>query len=475
MKIKKNVNPLILLFIMASSLSAQQATVYTTAKNTVLRISKTEELRFTKAVQPLETNICVFVDTTKKFQRFIGIGSALTDASAETFYKLPEKLQNELLTAFYDKNEGIGYTLARTSINSCDFSSDTYNYVADKDVSLKSFNISHDMKYRVPFIQRAIAAAGGNLPLIVSPWSPPAWMKSNNDMLHGGSLLPQYYQTWADYFVKFLKAYQNVGIPVFGMTVQNEPMAKQTWESCIYTAEQERDFLKNYLGPTIERSPFKDKKIIIWDHNRDLIYQRAEVVLEDSIASKYAWGVGFHWYETWTKNNMMFDNVRRVKEAFPDKHLIFTEGCVEKFNPSRLTDWALGERYGNSMINDFNNGTEGWIDWNILLDEKGGPNHVGNYCFAPVIADTKHKTLTYTNIYYYLGQFSKFIHPGAQRVISSTNREHLQATSFVNPNGETVVVVMNNADLSMNYQLFVNNMETSIESLPHSISTIIIK
>lgn len=475
MKIKKSVNPLILLFIMASSLSAQQATVYTTAKNTALRISKTEELRFTKAVQPLETNVCVFVDTTKKFQRFIGIGSALTDASAETFYKLPEKLQNELLTAFYDKKEGIGYTLARTSINSCDFSSDTYNYVADNDVSLKSFNISHDMKYRVPFIQRAIAAAGGNLPLIVSPWSPPAWMKSNNDMLHGGSLLPQYYQTWADYFVKFLKAYQNVGIPVFGMTVQNEPMAKQTWESCIYTAEQERDFLKNYLGPTIEHSPFKDKKIIIWDHNRDLIYQRAEVVLEDTLASKYAWGMGFHWYETWTKSNMMFDNVRRVKEAFPDKHLIFTEGCVEKFTPSRLTDWALGERYGNSLINDFNNGTEGWLDWNILLDEKGGPNHVGNYCFAPVIADTKHKTVIYTNIYYYIGQFSKFIRPGAQRVISSTNREQLQATSFVNPNGETVVVVMNNADLSMNYQLFINNMETSMESLPHSISTIIIK
>lgn len=475
MKIKKSVNPLILLFIMASSLSAQQATVYTTAKNTALRISKTEELRFTKAVQPLETNVCVFVDTTKKFQRFIGIGSALTDASAETFYKLPEKLQNELLTAFYDKKEGIGYTLARTSINSCDFSSDTYNYVADNDVSLKSFNIAHDMKYRVPFIQRAIAAAGGNLPLIVSPWSPPAWMKSNNDMLHGGSLLPQYDQTWADYFVKFLKAYQNVGIPVFGMTVQNEPMAKQTWESCIYTAEQERDFLKNYLGPTIEHSPFKDKKIIIWDHNRDLIYQRAEVVLEDTLASKYAWGMGFHWYETWTKSNMMFDNVRRVKEAFPDKHLIFTEGCVEKFTPSRLTDWALGERYGNSLINDFNNGTEGWLDWNILLDEKGGPNHVGNYCFAPVIADTKHKTVIYTNIYYYIGQFSKFIRPGAQRVISSTNREQLQATSFVNPNGETVVVVMNNADLSMNYQLFINNMETSMESLPHSISTIIIK
>ena len=162
-----------------------------------------------------------------------------------------------------------------------------------------------------------------------------------------------------------------------------------------------------------------DKKLFIWDHNRDLIYQRASTVLEDPGAAKYIWGVGFHWYETWTGAGMALENTRRVAEAFPGKHLLFTEGCYEKFDFNRLNDWSLGERYGYSMINDFNAGTVGWTDWNILLDEKGGPNHVGNFCFAPVHADTRNGTLIYTNSYYYMGHFSKFIHPGAKRIASA--------------------------------------------------------
>lgn len=455
--------------------SPKSAEVYITAKGTDYKLTKTETLTFTDKPQPLETEVSVFVDPAKKFQAMIGIGGALTDASAETFYKLPKAQQKELMTAYYDPQKGIGYTLGRTNIQSCDFSSDTYAYVANNDAALKTFSIAHDLKYRVPFIKEAIKAAGGKLTMFASPWSPPAWMKTNNDALHGGKLKPEYAQSWANMFVKFINAYQKQGIPIWAVTVQNEPMAKQKWESCIFNADDERLFVKNHLGPTLKAKGLANTKIIAWDHNRDMVYQRASTILEDKDAAKYIWGIGYHWYETWTGSSMRFENVKRVNDAFPNTHLLFTEGCIEKFNMDRVNDWALGEKYGYSMINDFNSGTCGWTDWNILLDEKGGPNHVGNYCFAPIIGDTQSGKLIYTNIYYYLGQFSKFVKPGSRRIAASASRDKLSSTAFVNTDGKLVVVVMNSSDDKVPYFLWIKGKAASITSLPHSISTMIIK
>ncbi len=451
-----------------------KAQVFATAKDTTLRLSQTADVSFEDFGQPLETQVCVFVDPTRTFQTFIGIGGALTDASAEVFAKLPEATQNEFLTACYDRTKGIGYNFSRTNIASCDFSSDTYSYVTENDTTLNSFNVLHDEKFRIPFIKKAIAAAGGTLPMFVSPWSPPAWMKDNNDVLHGGKLLSKYAQTWANHYVKFIKTYESMGMPVWGLSVQNEPMAKQKWESCLYTAEDERDFVKKYLGPTLQKNGLGDKKLICWDHNRDLIYQRATTLLSDPEAAKYIWGIGFHWYETWTGSAQQFENLKRVKEAFPDKNLIFTEGCVEKFSLDRVNDWALGERYGNSMVNDFNSGTVAWTDWNVLLDENGGPNHVGNFCFAPVHADTKTGKLIYTNSYYYIGHFSKFIQPGAKRIACSTNRDKLQSTAFLNPDGKMVVVVLNLSDDKLPFRLWIDGKAAQTVSFAHSIMTLVI-
>ena len=449
-------------------------TAYTTSRNTNHRLTPTPVGNFKEVKQLVERDTFVFVNSQNEFQTFIGFGGALTDAAAETFAKLPATKQAEFLTAYYSRDKGIGYTMARTNINSCDFSSNTYTYVADGDSMLRSFDIAPDKRFKIPFIRKAIEAAGGNLNLFVSPWSPPAWMKDNNNMLQGGKLLEKYKQTWANYFVKFIKSYQALGIPVWGLTVQNEPMARQRWESCIFTATDERDFIKNHLGPTLHANGLADKKIIAWDHNRDLMFQRAATLLNDPEAAKYIWGIGFHWYETWTGGGMQFENIKKVTEAFPATNLIFTEGCIEKFNPDRLTDWALGEKYGMSIINDLNNGTVAWTDWNVLLDETGGPNHVGNFCFAPIHADTKTGELIYTNIYYYLGQFSKFIQPGAKRIGCTANRDKLLTTAFKNPNGELVVVVMNSSDSTMNYHLWVNNSASLIQSEAHSIATFII-
>ena len=455
--------------------SEKSVKVYTTADKTDLRLSPQSTLTFKPMKQPFETEVCVFINPAKTFQSIVGIGGSLTDASAETFAKLSKDKQQELLTAYYDAEKGIGYSIARTNIQSCDFSSGSYSYVSDKDEALKTFDVSHDEKYRIPFIKQAIAAAGGKLTMYVSPWSPPAFMKDNNSVLQGGKLLPQFRQSWANFYIKFIQEYEKRGIPIWGLTVQNEPMAKQRWESCIYTAEEERDFIKEYLGPMLAKSGMADKKLIAWDHNRDLIFQRASVILSDTEAAKYIWGIGFHWYETWTGSGMQFENVRRVAETFPGKSLIFTEGCKEQFSLPKVNDWSLGERYGLSMVNDFNSGTAAWTDWNILLDETGGPNHVGNFCFAPVHTDGKSGSLIYTNAYYYLGHFSKFIRPGAKRIGSASNRDKLQSTAFVNSDGKIVVVVLNLSDEKLDFKLWMDGMAAPSTSLPHSISTYIIQ
>jgi len=444
--------------------------VYLTAQEGGARLARQTPLALQAAGQATEKTAYVFVDRAKQFQTLLGIGGALTDASAETYAKLPEAKRRELLRAYFDPRDGIGYTLARTNIHSCDFSSDSYTYTAEGDRELKTFSLAHDERYRIPFIKSAIAAAGGKLTLYASPWSPPGWMKSNGDMLHGGTLKPEFAATWAEYIAKFVHAYEAAGIPVWGLTVQNEPMAVQRWESCIFTAEAERDFVRDHLGPTLARRGLGDRKIIIWDHNRTLMYDRARVMLEDSAAAKYVWGVGFHWYV-----NDAFENVKRVHEAFPQTHLLLTEACLYPWDRAKMNEWHWGERYGVSILRDLNNGAEGWTDWNILLDETGGPNHVQNFCYAPVHADTRTGELLWMNSFYYIGHFSKFIRPGARRVIASPTTDEIESTAFVNPDGSTAVVVLNTGEKAHAFSLNLGADGVAQTTIPaHAIMTLVV-
>ncbi len=456
------------------TVAGKAATVYTTAHGTDLRLSRTGVVSFEEAGQPLETEIAVFVHPGRTFQSLLGIGGAITDASAEVFAALPEARKAELLRAYFDAGEGIGYSLLRTTIHSCDFSPGSYTYIEDGDTALSTFNIDHDRAFRIPLIKQAMATAGGNIPLYVSPWSPPAFMKTNQNMLQGGKLLPEFRDTWARYYAKFIKAYEAEGMPVWGLTIQNEPMATQRWESCILTAEEERDFLKNHLGPTLASEGLGAKKIIVWDHNRDLINHRVHTILGDPEAAKYVWGVGFHWYETWTGGEPMFSNLGDISASFPAANLIFTEGCNEKFDPAKYEFWPNAERYGRSMINDFNQGTVAWTDWNILLDDKGGPNHVGNFCFAPVHGNIQAGELVFTPSYYYIGHFSRFIRPAAKRVSSACSRSQLMSTSFLNENGKLATVVMNHTDTAISYKLYIGSHAVAIDIPAHAIQTVVV-
>jgi glucosylceramidase len=409
----------------------------------------------------------VHVDTRTRYQTIEGFGGAFTEAAVVILRQSPAALQQEVLKAYFDPQAGNGYTLCRTHINSCDFALGNYSYdeVAG-DVELKHFTLRRDRNALLPTIKDAMAVAPG-LKVFASPWSPPAWMKSNGAMNNGGKLKPEYRDVWARYFARYVKEYAKEGVPIWGVTVQNEPEAVQRWDSCIYTPEEERDFVRDHLGPALAAEGLAHVKIIIWDHNRDRMYVRAKAVLDDPKAAAFVWGVGFHWYV-----GDHFDNVQAVHDAWPDKKLLFTEGCQE--GGPHLGEWELGERYGRSMINDLNRWTVGWVDWNLVLSELGGPNHVGNFCSAPIIIDTRKQRVLYQSSYYYIGHFSRFIRPGAVRVLSSSTHDELEVTAFSNPDGRIAVVVMNRSGKAVPYALRCGDTSAALESPAHGIQTVVV-
>jgi glucosylceramidase len=407
----------------------------------------------------------VWVDSTKRFQTHLGFGGAFTESAAVVWANLGERQRAHVLKDYFDPETGHGYNLCRVHINSCDFSLGNYAHLERfGDTALESFSIERDRKTLIPFIRAAQRVAQNTLLLLASPWSPPAWMKDNGEMNHGGKLLPQYRHVWAQCYVRFIQEYAREGIAIWGVTVQNEPAANQRWDSCLYSAEEERDFVAQCLGPALHAADLAHVKIIVWDHNRDEMVERANTVFTDPKASQYVWGTGFHWY-----GENHFDHVQRVHDAWPEKHLLFTEGCQE--GGPHHGSWEVGERYGHSIINDLNRWTEGWIDWNLLLDDVGGPNHVGNLCSAPMLLDAAQETAVPQSAYYYLGHFARFIRPGAQRVQCAATREALECTAFAAPDGTVATVVMNRTKESIALCLKVDGSSYPVELPGRGIAT----
>lgn len=436
--------------------------VFQTTRDTSDRLRPKPALAFGPALPDAAT---VLVDARPRFQTIEGFGGAFTEAAADTFYRLPPATRAEILRAYFDPLAGHGYRLCRTHINSCDFSLGNYAYdEVDGDFELQHFSIEHDRRALLPMIQEALRLAGPALKLFASPWSPPAWTKTNGDMNHGGELKPECRPAWARYFVRYVKAYEQEGVPLWGLTVQNEPMAAQTWDSCVYSAEAERDFVRDYLGPALAEAGLSRLQLMIWDHNRDGLFERARAIYDDPAAASYVWGAAFHWYV-----GDHFDNVQLTHDAYPHKQLLFSEGCQE--GGPHYGDWQVGERYGHSMLQDLNRWTVGWVDWNLVLDEHGGPNHVNNLCSAPLLADTQTGKLYYHNSYYYIGHFARFIRPGAQRIACASSLDDLEVTAFLNPDRQIAVVVLNRTDRAHPFALKYGGHAAGAASPPHSIST----
>jgi glucosylceramidase len=407
------------------------------------------------------------IDLNQTYQEMIGFGGAFTEASAYNLLRINEKQRDAAIKAYFDKEEGLGYTIGRVSIHGCDFSLNSYTYIEEGDKELKTFDISRDQKAVIPLIKDAEKHAKEPIQILGSPWSPPAFMKDNNSMIHGGKLLPEYMQSWANYYVKFVEEYRKSGITIWGLTVQNEPAAVQRWDSCIYSGEEERDFIKNYLGPTLKNSSAKDVNLLIWDHNRDIIVERAKAVLEDEEAAQYVWGTAFHWYVS-----EEFENVGKVHDLFPDKGLLFTEGCQE--GGVHFNSWDTGERYARNMIGDFLNHCQGYIDWNLFLDNTGGPNHVNNLCDSPIIIDIFPENLVHQSSYYYIGHFSKYVRPGALRVGLNNTHQELKAVAFKNVDGSVVLVVLNESEKDFTYTVSLEGKTVEVQIKGHSINTVLL-
>lgn len=444
------------------------ARVFRTAQDTQERISEYATLKLEEREVAKETP-AVQVYPQEQYQSIFGFGGAFTEAAAYVLGKLDPEKRQSIIGSYFSPQNGLCYTMGRVHMNSCDFSLSNYSCDdTDGDIELRDFNIARDCQYLIPLIKDAANHAGAPIRLLVSPWSPPAWMKTNGMMNQGGKLKAEYRQTWARFFSKFIRAYEAKGIPVWAVSVQNEPEAKQTWDSCLYTAQEEGEFVRDFLGPQLQKDGYQNIKILIWDHNRDLIYERAKTILADPVTAKYVWGIGFHWY-----SGDQFANVEQTYREFPDKHLIFTEGCIEK--GVHLGKWDRGEIYAHNMIGDFNSGTAGWLDWNLVLDRFGGPNHAGNYCDAPVIVDTETGEVFYQSSYYYIGHFSKFVMPGAKRIGSVSHGTPAEVVAFRNPDGRIVIVVLNRTDHDFQFRLAIDKHSVSLPSLRHSIQTVILQ
>ncbi|OJU17673.1 MAG: glucosylceramidase [Clostridiales bacterium 43-6] len=384
-----------------------------------------------------------------KYQKMIGFGGAFTEAAGYTLSKMSENNQAKIISSYFGEN-GIGYTFCRNHINSCDFALGNYAYVEDPaDTEFSTFDISRDRQYIIPMIKKAQEVSKETIKFLASPWSPPPFMKTTGKMNNGGKLKDEFKMQWAKYIARYIKEYRKEGIDTFALTVQNEPNAVQVWDSCTYTTEEEMTFVRDYLGPVLEAEGLSDVKIIIWDHNKERVYERARDIFSDAKAKDFIWGVGMHWY-----TGDHFDAVKITSEVYPDKPIIFTEGCVER--GMKVDPIINAEIYAHDMLGNFNNGTAAHIDWNLILDEKGGPNHVENYCAAPIMCETNEDKVNIMLTYYYIGHFSKFIKPGSVRIGTSSYSENLEVSGYQTPEGNRVLVVLNRSEKDLDFHIREN-------------------
>jgi len=404
--------------------------------------------------------ICVFPDI--EYQEIKGFGGAFTEAASTTLDKLSKENREKILKLYFDKADGIGYNFGRVHINSCDFSLGNYTCVEEGDETLETFNIERDKKSLVPMIKDAMKY--NEIEMFASPWSPPAYMKTNGKMNNGGKLKEEYRDLWAEYFVKFIEKYKEEGIDIKTVSVQNEPKAVQRWDSCVYTAEEERDFVKYHLGKKMRDIGVN---ILFWDHNKERIVERAKVILDDAEVMEYVSGIALHWY-----SGDHFEQLEMFNKLYPNKDIVFSEGCYEHSRGERAKV-QIGERYAHDIIGNFNNYCNAFCDWNLILDEKGGPNHVGNFCEAPIMADTVNDEVIINDSYYFIGHISKYVKKGAKKIGSSKWTADIDTVSFKNPDGSVVTVVLNATDEEKKFYISIdgNMLETFLE--PHSIATYI--
>jgi glucosylceramidase len=434
----------------------------------------------------------------QKFQTITGFGGAFTESSAYLLNKLGKENRRKIIDAYFSE-DGANYSLTRTHMNSCDFSLSNYSYTPiEGDKELNHFSIKEDQDDLIPMIKDAMAVSKDGFKIFGSPWTAAPWMKDNNKWV-GGKLLPEYYDTWALFFSKYVDAYKEEGIEIWGFTVENEPLGNgNNWESMHFSPEEMTDFVQNYLGPKLEADGKGELKILGYDQNREHLKEWVDTMFKNEASSKYYAGTAIHWYAS--TYEVFPEELQYAHNKAPNKYLIQAEACVDSEIPKwqddtwywqkEATDWgwdwapeedkhlhpkyAPVNRYARDIIGCLNNWVDGWVDWNMVLDTQGGPNWFKNWCVAPVIVDPEKDEVYFTPLYYTMAHFSKYIRPEAKVIGVENTDDSILVTAAKNPDNSIAVVIFNDTETpkSINLSLNEKNIEFSIDA--KAIQTIVI-
>ena len=444
-----------------------------------------------------ENTIQIKLLPEQKRQKITGFGGSFTESSAYLLNNISKKNRDRIIEAYFGES-GAKYSLTRTHMNSCDFSLSQYSYAPiENDKELVHFSVDEDKDDIIPFIKDAMKVSKDGFKILASPWTASPWMKDNKSWL-GGKLLPEYYDTWALFFSKFVSAYNSEGIDIWGFTVENEPLGNdKNWESMHYTPDEMTNFVQHHLGPKLE-ADYPKVKILGYDQNREHLNEWVDSMYKNEETSKYFDGTAIHWYAS--TYDYFPEQLQYAHKKAPNKYLIQSEACVDSEVPKwkedawywkkEATDWgwdwapekdkhlhpkyAPVSRYARDIIGCLNNYVDGWIDWNMVLDTQGGPNWFKNWCVAPVIVDLVKDEVYFTPIYYTLSHFSKFIRPEATVISLENSDKELMVTAAKNTDGSIVVVVFNEGDKTKNINLILDQKSIKIAIQGQAIQTIVI-
>lgn len=471
--------------------SALEVTVYETSESG-------NALKKVNEFSDSENKVVIQLNPEEKFQTITGFGGSFTEASAHLLNKLNKENRKKILDAYFSES-GANYSLTRTTIASCDFSLKNYTYAkVENDLALEHFTIEEDKEDIIPMILEAKAISKEGFNIIASPWSCPPWMKDNKSYV-GGKLLPEYNDTFALYFSKYLEAYKKEGIDIWGVTVINEPHGNgNNWESTLFSPEEMTLFVQNHLGPKLERDGWNNIKILGYDQNRAGLQEWVDAMYKDEKTSKYFAGTAIHWYES--TYEVFPEALQYAHKKAPNKHLIQTEACVDSEVPhwqddawywkKEATDWgwdwasekekylhpkyAPVNRYAEDIIGCLNNYVDGWVDWNMVLDRQGGPNWFKNWCVAPIIVDDKNDKMYFTPLYYVMSHFSKFMRPGAVKIGCEVNNKEVKVTAVQNPNQSIALVIFNPTEQSHTIEINISKDKSTISIPARALQTVVI-
>ena len=492
----------------------------------------------------------VRVDPHVLKQTLDGIGSSFTEASAFVLAHLEPQARADVMRNIYGE-QGANFSLARTPIGATDFALEGKYSYADVagDAALGHFSIAVDSdgfsaeRYPgirdesfdlLPMIREALEIKrrqqDSALRIVASAWTAPPWMKdieewyrpgaADNDYSGtGGALKPEYVAAYADYLVRYIEAYKREGVPIWGLTPVNEPLGNSgQWESMHFTAESQRDFIRDHLGPALHASGNADVALFVLDHSRSHLEQWADTIYTDPACAAYVSGAAVHWYESTFK--VYEDILDRVHDRYPAFSIMHTEGCIDDLGKdappgvrdpvgykesgwfdnddfwwnANASDWAYSvtwpgvnaedhpmytpvHRYARNIIVSLNHWVSGWIDWNIVLDRRGGPNHVGNYCGAPIMIDVSTGYVYYTPIYYVLAQFSRTIRPGdravqTDRYLPRLDQDALHASASIDNGGMLSVQVLNTSSSPIDYGLRIGAQHAPVKIPANALQTL---